>query len=164
MTDYLCRIVGRVSGTSVAAIVAIPTLAWLAGLSIHWGLKVFFGVLTALPIIGVSWRMIKGTEQGSTDVEVSRDGLRLLNIPQASFTSTIQAGLMAFAVKQYGHLLLHGLPPPTGRVTGSPARESNLVEDSMASLPEEVRVTEGHQEPPSDAVRLSFGSLPPVQP
>lgn len=164
MTDYLSRIIGRVSGTSVAAIVAIPALGWLAALDIHWGLKVFFASLLALPIIAVSWRMIRGTEQGSTDVEVSREGLKLINIPQASFVQTIQAGLTALAVQQYGRLLLHALPPPTGRVRGSPARESDLIADSTASLPEEVRITADDLGPPSDAARLSLRSLPPAQP
>ncbi len=152
--SFWARVIGLIRGHSVVAVFSIVGTVYFGISQIpDWRIKVFLGFLIASPALASAIRAVRGTEEGSTDVEITRDGVRMLNIPQAAFLRAVDATVLA------GLQIIHSgrprpLPHPVGIVRGNPANANDLIVDGRASLPEYVEVADQPSEPPADATNL----------
>jgi hypothetical protein len=90
--------------------------------------------------------MIWGTEEGSTDLVVTHDGIRVTNIAPMMLVEVVQTALRAYR---------RPLPRLVGTIRGNPALEADLIPTATASLPENVEIAEQPLEPPGDARKVT---------
>jgi len=134
------KIRALVRGGTVIPIFAIVALAYVASVPISdWGLRLVIILLLGIPIVTFSIRMIRGTEEGSTDIEYVRgdNTFRLYGLPQAALQKTV-----AFVLENLPASRRRPLPRPTGEVRGNPANKADLFLDTTISLPSDVETTD----------------------
>lgn len=141
------RLWGLVRGNSVVAIAAIVAEVGIAYSPLPEPFKILFATVLAPVVLATAWRMVWGTEEGSTDLEATREGLRIYNLPPESLERAL-----ALAIR--GYTGRRALPRPVGTVQGNPARDADLIPDEGASLPETVEVTDRPIEIPGEAGQL----------
>ena len=150
--SFWAKVIGSIRGHSVVAVCAIAGLVILARISLPDWLKLICIFIVALPIIASSFRAVRGTEEGSTDLVITPEMFNLSNIPQAVFSKTMEAiGLVALQTLTRSR---HAMPRPAGIVRGNPAIDADLIVDSKATLPKNVEVVDQSPEPPADVAAI----------
>ena len=127
-------------GGSVIPIFAIVALVFVTSISTSdWWLKLVVILLLGIPIVIFAIRMIRGTEEGSTDIEYVRGdtAFRLYGLPQAALLTTV-----AYVLESLAGARRRPLPRPAGKIKGNPAVDSDLVEDATVSVPTGVEITD----------------------
>lgn len=136
-------------GGSVIPIFAIVALVLVTSISTSdWWLKLVVILLLGIPIATFALRMIRGTEEGSTDIEYIRGDttFRLYGLPQAALLTTIE-----YVLENLARAPRRPLPRPAGEIRGNPAVDSDLVENATVSLPTGVEITDTPSPPPVGA-------------
>jgi hypothetical protein len=141
---------GRVQGVYVLGLAALIALVLLAFAPASERLLLSgFGIILVM-VLAVGWRVVRGGDQGTTDLEVTPGALKMSNIPLVVATSVLQRALGVYLEQQ--HL---PIPKPVGTVHGSPANLANVEEDKQAALPPHTPVADEPLEIPEDARGLS---------
>src|SRR5262245_15405403 len=118
---FVAKVLG-VPAAMVASILAYPWLIsvvgvasmpmWLKGITILVYVVLIFGA--------VAWRLVRGGEQGPTDISIIETpgsrAIYITNVPLAHVPSELPRAMTAFQG-------LFPMPRPVGRVTGNPADE-----------------------------------------
>lgn len=116
---------GLVRGVSVVALGATWGVAHIAGLNIPDWVKVVLCVFIVGPILAVTWRAIRGGEEGPMSMTMTPDRFHLENIPQSAVPDILQRAIRAFAASR------RPLPPHAGRVKGNPADQASLFAETV---------------------------------
>lgn len=146
--SLLARFIARTRGLSVVAVAGIVGMVWLARADTNNWLKLVGFMICALPVAGAAYRGVRGTEEGPLDLELTRDALRIFNIPQGVAASLLQGALETHAARR------RPLPRPKGTIRGNPADDANLIETEATPLPPAVQVVDQALELPEDAAKL----------
>ena len=145
-TELQAKLWGLVRGHSAVVIVAIIAIVFVAFSGMPDWLKLVFLLVLAPLICAGAFRMVRGTEEGPTDLVVTADGIRITNIVPSRLGEVLGSALRAYR---------RPLPRPAGTVQGNPAKEADLVATTSAPLPEDVQVTDQSLEPTGDTGKLS---------
>jgi len=90
--------------------------------------KLGMGGIVCPLIWAFAFRLIRGGEQGTTDLEITDTGLSITNIPLS-----VTADVLTRAIKAQQR---KPLPLAAGVIEGNPAVESNLVAKPVSALTE----------------------------
>src|SRR5260370_38912779 len=112
-----------------------------------------FGIVFIM-VLAIAWRVVRGGDQGTTDVQVTRDGVQITNIPLNSAAEILRRALGVY-IEQH-HLPLP-MPKPVGIVTGNPSEAVAVHALPSAELPKDVIVAEDVLPIPADAREVSIG-------
>lgn len=149
--QWSARLVATVLGVPAVMAVGLIAFVWLVlGLvraeAPTWLRLVMFAPFAFVPV-AVSWRLIRGGEQGPTNVEMiqtlAERRMTISNVPLFDVARAVAQVMGAFRRAP--------LPRPVGRVVGSPAIASAVVPDPTATLPEGTPVAEESPALPEDA-------------
>ena len=146
--SWVPTIKGFVRGYAAVAVIMAAGMVGVLFSEAPNSLKLIFGVLLALPLIAISKRIGWGTEEGSTDLEITPQAIRITNIPLSTF-----AHALAVAIEGYGKLR-HPIPRPVGEVRGSPAKETDLILNTKVALPPGVEITDTPLVIPQGAIAI----------
>jgi hypothetical protein len=130
----------------VAALIAFVFVAY-SPLEV-WPKVLAFAILGSL-IVGGAFRLFRGGEQGTTDLEVTPGRLQMTNIPLSIASAILTQGLHVYQRQ------LQPLPKPLGVVTGNPAESTGVSELPSAGLPDQAELAEQTIEVPPGAVPVS---------
>ena len=97
--SFWFKLRGWVRGYSAVAVSAILGITVIAFAPLSDWLKLVFGIFLLLPLIGITKRIGWGTEEGSTDLEITPQAIRIANIPLSTFTQALAA-----TIEGYGKL------------------------------------------------------------
>lgn len=147
------RFFATVFGNPAVVVAALIAFMFVAYISLEFWLKVFaFAILGSLIIAG-AFRLFRGGEQGTTDLQVTPGRLQMTNIPLSIASAILTQGLHVYQRQ------LQPLPKPTGVVTGNPAESTGVSELASAGLPDQAELAEHMVEVPPDAVPVSNTSV-----
>lgn len=152
MGRFSLNLLGRVQGVYVLGLAALGSLVLLSLTLISERLMLCGFGLILLLILAVCWRVVRGGDQGTTDLEITRDGVRMTNIRLGVSTLVLQRALGVYLEQQQVQL---PMPKPVGVVTGNPSAEDAVIALSSAELPQNVPVAEEPLQIPRDAQGLS---------
>jgi hypothetical protein len=151
MMDFIkSRLIARAAGLPVVMLGALAAFVCFATITLDFSLAWFGLIILSCPILAATYRIVKGGDQGTTDLEIT-DGQRKIaisNIPLGS------AGILTRAINLYGR---YPLPRATGVVKegGNPADEKDLIELSSDEVSASVEVSGEGLKLPEDAVSIS---------
>jgi hypothetical protein len=147
INELKARLSANITGLTVVMMAAIVGLVVLSFSPLSDGLLLFSLIIIALPIAAVAYRICRGGDQGSTDLEITPDGMFIRNIPLGDVGNIFSRGLRAFARRP--------LPTPKGIVKGSPANAEDVLEVNDAELPADAEVSKDPTPLPEGGERLS---------
>ena len=140
------RLLATVAGNSATVIAALVLCGFMAYLPLPDWLKLIFVLIPGAIVITGAIRLLRGGDQGTTDLEVTPDRILMTNIPLNSAARLLGQGLDAYQRQP--------LPRPSGVVQGNPADEKNLITLDSAGLTDQAEVAEQELKIPEDAVAL----------
>lgn len=150
--SFNARLAARVWGLPAVAVAAIAASAIIVFAPGPLSPKVIALIIVGVVIAALSFRIVKGGEQGTTDLEIV-DGERritIINIPLGVAQAVLGRGLNVYARRP--------LALPAGVIKGVPAQRSSVVELASAGLPESVEVATEPIQVPEGAAGLSIGT------
>lgn len=127
------QVIAKVLGNPALMVCALLVFGWIVrtvvGAEIPNWLRVLILGIFAVPMLGaIAWRLIRGGEQGSTDIMITETSasrtIMIGNLPLAHAPTELQRAMETFA-------RMSPVPRPTGRVTGNPADAHAVILEAV---------------------------------
>lgn len=121
------QVVAKAVGLPAVMIVALLAVVLIASMKDDTVVRIAALCPITIVLLAAAWRMLRGTDHGSTDIAMTREGFFASNIPLADFGGALKQMLSAYRRQP--------LPQPIGVVEGSAADTASLHERRIALPP-----------------------------